>query len=241
MALLPLFNRKHALLGCGYLVNSTDRHSHILYGVDDGVKTKEESLAVLQYMEEQGVMEIWCTPHIMEDMPNSTEFLKARFQELSSEYTGKIRLNLAAEYMLDTVFESRLQARDLLVMEDDILLVETSTVAEPYNLLGTMQEILGAGYRPLFAHPERYRFLGEKDYHKLFEMGVRFQLNLGSLTGYYGEAARKKAEYLLKNGMYWCCGSDCHKLKSVAHQYSLKEISKNTLKLLLCLFSKTRL
>ena len=241
MALLPLFNRKHALLGSGYLVNSTDRHSHILYGVDDGVRTKEESLAVLQYMEEQGVMEIWCTPHIMEDMPNSTEFLKARFQELSSEYTGKIGLNLAAEYMLDTVFESRLKARDLLVMEDDILLVETSTVAEPYNLLGTMQEILGAGYRPLFAHPERYRFLGEKDYHKLFEMGVRFQLNLGSLTGYYGESARKKAEYLLKNGMYWCCGSDCHKLKSVAHQYSLKEISKNTLKLLLCLFSKTRL
>ena len=134
--------------------------------------------------------------------------------------------------MLDTVFESRLKSKDLLTMEDDILLVETSTIAEPYNLIASMQEIMSAGYRPLFAHPERYRFLSEKDFDKLYEMGVKFQLNIGSLTGYYGEAVKKKAEYLLSKGMYWCCGSDCHKLKSIVHQHSLKALSKNTIKLL---------
>ena len=232
MALLSLFNKKTSLQSSGYLNGFTDRHSHILFGVDDGVKTKEESLAVLQYMEEQGVRELWCTPHVMEDIPNTSDSLKARFEELKSEYKGSIKLNLAAEDMLDTVFDSRLKSKDLLTMEDDILLVETSTIAEPYNLMGTMQDIMSAGYRPLFAHPERYRFLAEKDFDRLYEMGVKFQLNLGSITGYYGESAKKKAEYILKKGMYLCSGSDCHKLKSIIHQHSINELSKNLVGLL---------
>lgn len=232
MALFSLFNTKQSLQSSGVLKGFADRHSHILFGVDDGLGNLEESLAVLQYMEQQGVNELWCTPHIMEDVANTTNFLKERFNELKENYKGGIKLNLAAEYMLDTVFETRLKEKDLLTMEDDILLVETSTVAEPYNFIGSMQEIMRAGYRPLFAHPERYRFLAEKDFNKLYELGVRFQLNIGSLTGYYGEAVKKKAEYLLSKGMYWCCGSDCHKLKSIVHQHSLKVLSKNTIKLL---------
>ena len=232
MALFSIFNTKQSLLSSGILKGSTDRHSHILFGVDDGIRTIEESLAVLQYMEEQGVKELWCTPHIMEDVANTTSFLKERFNELKENYKGGIKLNLAAEYMLDTVFEARFKEKDLLTMEDDILLVETSTVAEPYNLIGSMQEIMSAGYRPLFAHPERYRFLAEKDFIKLYEMGVRFQLNIGSLIGSYGEAVKKKAEYLLTKGMYWCYGSDCHKLKFIMHQHSLRALSKNTIRLL---------
>lgn len=232
MALFPFFSKKHSLQSSGILKGSTDRHSHILFGVDDGIKTLEDSLAVLQYMEGEGIKELWCTPHIMEDVANTTEFLKERFATLQNAYKGSIKLNLAAEYMLDTVFEQRLANRDLLTMEDDILLVETSTIAEPYNLTGTMQQIMSVGYRPLFAHPERYRFLKEKDFDQLHQMGVKFQLNLGSITGYYGDAAKKKAEYLLSKGMYWCSGSDCHKLKSTGAQFTRAELKKNTIKLL---------
>ena len=74
-----------------------DRHCHILFGVDDGVKTLEDSLAVLAYDEEVGIKEVWCTPHIMEDVPNTAGKLTKRFDELKAAYNGNIELHLAAE------------------------------------------------------------------------------------------------------------------------------------------------
>ena len=50
----------------------TDCHSHLLPGVDDGVRTAEESLRILEEMERQGIRKLWLTPHIMEDIPNTT-------------------------------------------------------------------------------------------------------------------------------------------------------------------------
>ena len=104
-----LFKPKCSLLSGGALKGMTDHHCHILFGVDDGLRTLEESLQVLEFMEKEGIVEVWCTSHVMEDTPNSTEELKARFEELQKAYSGSIRLHLAAEYMLDTVFEDRLQ------------------------------------------------------------------------------------------------------------------------------------
>ena len=77
----------------------------------------------------------------------------APIEELTKLYTGPIRLHLAAEYMIDTVFEARLEVGDLLTMEDDTLLMETSTIAPPYDLKGSLREAMSKGYRPLFAHP----------------------------------------------------------------------------------------
>ena len=230
MGLFGLFNPKRSLIESGILKGSTDRHSHILYGVDDGIKTPEDSLEVLKFQESLGVKEVWCTPHIMEDVPNTTDALKARFEGLKSIYRGPIRLHLAAEYMIDTVFESRLEAGDLLTMEDDTLLMETSTIAPPYDLKGSIRDAMSKGYRPLFAHPERCRFLEVKDCEELVEMGVRLQLNIASLTGYYGQSCRAKAETLLKKGLYSAYGSDCHRVKTIKEQYSRKEISKEMMK-----------
>ena len=89
-----------------------------------------------------------------------------------------------------------------------------------------------AGYHPLLAHPERYRYLEDKDYVKLNGMGVRFQLNLGSLTGYYGPTAQKKAKMILKNGWYSHYGSDCHRLSTVKEQYGRETLSDSDLALL---------
>ena len=220
MGLLGLFSSKRSLQDSGVLKGSVDRHSHILYGVDDGIKTPEDSLEVLKFEESLGVSEVWCTPHVMEDVPNTTEALKARFEELKKLYTGPIRLHLAAEYMIDTLFEARLEASDLLTMEDDTLLMETSTIAPPYDLKGSLRDAMSKGYRPLFAHPERCRFLEVKDCEELAEMGIRLQLNIASLTGYYGQSCRAKAEVLLKKGLYSTYGSDCHSVKTMKDQYS---------------------
>ena len=58
-----------------------------------------------------------------------------------------------------------------------------------------------------------------KDYADLHDMGVFFQVNLGSLVSYYGETARKKAEVLLEKGWYSAAGSDCHRLVAVRKQF----------------------
>ena len=62
-----------SLISSKVLEGASDRHSHILYGVDDGVKTPEEALAVIEYQAQAGVREIWCTPHVMEDVPYGSE------------------------------------------------------------------------------------------------------------------------------------------------------------------------
>lgn len=229
MAIFGLFNCKKQLGQSGLFQGATDRHSHILPGVDDGVKTLEESLEVLAYGESLGIKHWWCTPHIMEDCANTTTELKERFTSLCQAYKGSIKLHLAAEYMLDTVFEQRFKERDLLTMEDETLLVEASVIAEPYDFTGMLKDILSTGYRPLLAHPERYRYLTEKDFEKLHDMGVQFQLNLGSVTGYYGPVAEKKAKWILKKGWYTTAGSDCHRLSALKKQYSIPAVTKKVL------------
>ena len=220
---------KQSLLSSGILKGSVDSHSHILFGVDDGVRTLEESLAILEYEESLGVKELWCTPHIMEDSANRTEDLKERFGQLQQAYTGPIRIRLAAEYMLDTVFEQRLADKDLLTMDNDTLLIETSTWTPPVGLYETLRDIQSSGYRPLFAHPERYRFLNEAGYERLKKLGIHFQLNLASLVGFYGETAMHKAEWLLEHGYYTEVGSDCHRHKLIKEQYERKVLTKKTI------------
>ena len=223
-----LFNRRRSILESGLLKGAVDQHSHILYGLDDGVKTQEDSLAILRFLEEQGVSEVWFTPHVMEDVPNTTEGIRARFEELRAVYAGGLQLHLAAEYMIDTLFEVRLARRDLLEHGEDVVLVETSAIAPPINLWSVLDQMLKSGYRPLIAHPERYRYMGRDDYQELRNMGCILQLNLPSIVGFYGETVRQRAEYLLDKGWYRMVGSDCHRFKAIQTQYSAKELKKDT-------------
>ena len=223
-----LFNRRTSILESGLLKSAVDQHSHILYGLDDGVKTQEDSLTILRFLEEQGVSEVWFTPHVMEDVPNTTEGIRARFEELKAVYAGGLQLHLAAEYMIDTLFEDRLARRDLLEHGEDVVLVETSAIAPPINLWSVLNQMLKSGYHPLIAHPERYRYMGRDDYRELHDMGCILQLNLPSIVGFYGETARQRAEYLLDKGWYRMVGSDCHRFKAIQAQYSAKELKKDT-------------
>jgi tyrosine-protein phosphatase YwqE len=230
MGIFNMFGRKkQSFMTSGVLNGATDSHCHILFGVDDGVRTLEEALSVLKYDEEAGITDVWCTPHIMEDSAPETATLKARFEELQQAYDGPVRLHLAAEYMLDTVFEQKFRDRDLLTMDNDTVLVETSTWTPPVGLYETFREIQSAGYRPLFAHPERYRYLNEPSYERLRKLGIHFQLNLPSLVGFYGDTAQQKAEWLLNQGYYTEIGSDCHRFRLIHEQFERKVLSKETI------------
>lgn len=232
---MGLFNRKKSLLEFGVLDGATDRHSHILFGVDDGVASLDESLQILAFYESHGLKDLWLTPHVMEDIPNGTEALKARFEELFRAYVpegecgnARVRLHLAAEYMLDMLFEERLEKGDFLTMEENRVLVETSFLQAPYDFYGKLSRLMSAGYRPLLAHVERYHYMKKEDYDKLQDMGVEMQLNVGSLLGNYGQGAQHRADYLLSRGAYSCAGSDCHRFSSLLHQFSESRISKSS-------------
>lgn len=213
-----LFNKTTTLRESGLLNGLTDWHSHILPGVDDGVKTMEESILILKLFEELGVKKVWLTPHIMEDYPNTTADLRSRFNELQKEWNGNVEIALAAENMLDNLFEERLEANDLLPIgeEGNHLLVETSYYTPPYGMDDMIETIFSKGYFPILAHPERYRYMEEKDYKKLHERGVKMQLNYLSLAGGYGEQAKKKAEWLLDKGFIGYSGSDIHKSEIIS-------------------------
>ena len=172
----------------------TDWHSHILFGVDDGVETLDDSLEILDAYAAMGFSRVWLTPHIMEDVPNTPDGLRRRFAELKNAYSGPIELRLAAENMIDPLFEKRLADGDLL------------PIGERGDHLLT--EIKSKGFFPVLAHPERYRYMDERDYRWLKENDIKFQSNLFSLLGIYGPEAARKADWLLRQGMTDMLGSD---------------------------------
>ena len=208
------FVSRQTMKDSGLLVGSPDYHSHILPGVDDGVQTMDEALEILACFERQGVAALWLTPHVMEDIPNTTERLRLCFARLKAEYKGGVKLNLAAEYMLDTLFDARLADNDLLPLgeQGNHILVETSFFNPPMCLYDTVARIKSKGYYPLLAHPERYLYMCEKDYRTLKAAGVKFQLNWASLAGHYGSRVKKKALWLVGKNMYDVAGSDTHSL-----------------------------
>lgn len=225
------FSSKQTLIKQGIFQGFTDHHSHILPGVDDGVKTMEDAIAIITDYTQLGVKEIWLTPHIQEFMPNTTEHLNDVFQQLQSQVSGVQNcptIHLAAEYMLDPLFTERLKAKELLFHslpgKEPRLLVETSYFCPPMGFWDIIREIMSQGIRPILAHPERYRYMTSEDYSRLHDMGVILQMNLPSILGFYGKDACKRANKLLKCGFYSLYGTDIHS-KELLHMLHKEKTS----------------
>ena len=210
-----LFQKKHSLVDSGILQGMTDIHSHVLPGVDDGSPDIPTSLELLEWMEALGIRQVWCTPHVMEDYQNHHPLLEQAFQELKQAYSGSIELHLSSEYMLDASFGERLP-NQVLPLGKHHLLVETSYMYGPVGMDNLLLDTFNAGYRPIIAHPERYMYMEEADYQAYKKKGYEFQLNLMSLSGYYGRRPQAVSEVLLKKGWYDYVGSDLHHLRRYA-------------------------
>ena len=200
---------------------STDLHSHIIPGIDDGSKTLEESIAMLRAMQNIWYSKVITTPHIMVDVyRNTPKIVREKLELLREEANSKglsIEIDAAAEYYLDDGFLEHLNSGDILSFGDKYLLFETSYMDKPINMEEMIFEIQSAGFKPVLAHPERYRYINdmEVEYSKLKKLGVLFQLNLNSLIGGYGKSAKQKAEFLIKKGWISFLGSDAHSLKHI--------------------------
>ena len=226
-----LFTRKKLLWP-----GMTDVHTHLLPGVDDGFSSEKDSLAMLAFLEGQGVERIFLTPHIMADLAkNRKDYLRDRFETFREDCAHiHIDLHLAAEYMLDECFYERME-EGLLSYDGKHVLVEVSCLQAPGDLFEKLYDIQLNGFVPVFAHPERYGFWKMEDLMKLKEHGCKFQLNLFSLAGFYGTLPRKTAGSLLKNGCYDYTGTDIHSLNycRAYESFSLKKDQFEAVKLLI--------
>ena len=205
----------------------TDIHSHLIPDIDDGVKTMEESLAMIRQFSELGFKKLVTTPHVMSDFyKNTSEIILSgveKVREAVKQEGIDMKIAAAAEYYVDEFFLPKLKNERLLAIDDKYLLFELSYINPPDNIRGIIFEINVHNFTPLLAHPERYNYWYEKydEYHKLKETGALFQLNINSLTGYYGKAAKRTAEYLIDNNLIDFIGSDLHGQR---HMNSLKQI-----------------
>lgn len=219
--MLNLFKKKknqHPLPD--YLPFNTDIHSHILPGIDDGSPNIETSLQLIEGLCKLGIKKTIATPHIIGDLyRNNAQTIISALNKLKKACAEKgfdIEITAAAEYMLDDYFMELLKKDEpLLTLHKNIILTEIPFSSTPENLEEIVAVITGKGYKAILAHPERYNFFQTKveKYSSLIKMGFSLQINLLSLTGYYGSKAEKAAKYILDNNMANLVGTDLHHLK----------------------------
>jgi tyrosine-protein phosphatase YwqE len=202
-------------------VLTVDLHSHFIPGIDDGSQNMEESLTLLRGMADLGYKKVITTPHIMVDAyKNTPEIITSGLEDVRQAIVQagiEIEIDAAAEYYLDDGFLLLLEKGNLMPVNDEYLLFETSYISKPLQLEEMIFEIGAAGYTPLMAHPERYRYIRnpEKEYTRLKDLGVKFQVNLNSFGGHYGKSAQTLVSFIKEKGMIDFLGSDVHHKKQV--------------------------
>jgi tyrosine-protein phosphatase YwqE len=223
------FFKKTPLLS-SYSFLGLDFHSHLLPGIDDGAPDMETSLDLIQRLQEMGFEQLYTTPHVMADLyPNNPEIIRAKLAEVQ-EALAVARINItigaAAEYLMDEAFGEKIKRGELLTLPGKRVLVEMSFISEPPNLGQYIFELQTQGYKVILAHPERYLFLRDQfhRYAQLRAQGVELQLNLLSLTGYYGKPIRDNAIALLKAGLVDYLATDLHHER---HADNLEQLLRN--------------
>ena len=198
-----------------------DIHSHLIPGIDDGSQSMEESLTLLRGLEALGYEKVITTPHIMSDSyRNNAEIITSGVYHLrraAREAGISLHIDAAAEYYLDDAFYQEMKKQSIMDIVGKYILFESSYFAKPMQMEEMIFAIGAAGYTPLLAHPERYRYIKdpEKEFTRFKDLGVHFQVNLNSFGGHYGKKAKMLANYLNTAGMIDFLGSDTHHKKHV--------------------------
>lgn len=194
-----------------------DIHSHILYGVDDGAKDIQESIAMLKDAKEQGVDTIIATPHYRHGMfayPN--ELIEKNFARLKHEAEKlSVELYLGTEQHVNSMTMEYIESGRCHTLADSayVLMEYKYEVEFPY-IKESVQEVLRHGYIPIVAHIERYRCMEKLEYVEfLREIGAMIQVNADAIIGKDGFRAKGYTKKLLKNRLVDFVGSDSHGIK----------------------------
>lgn len=210
-------SKKRVPVYSGFSWLAQDIHSHILPGIDDGSPDIDTSLQLLQSLSATGINKFICTPHIISDMYHNTpQTINEALTRLKKAVRDKgipVELSAAAEYMLDDHFMELLRKKEpLLTLTKNYILTELSYSTPPEKLEQISFEININNYQPLMAHPERYPYYHKNyaAYTRMKELGFLLQVNLLSLTGYYGKKVAKAAKFILENDLADFVGTDLH-------------------------------
>jgi protein-tyrosine phosphatase len=193
----------------------TDIHSHLLAGLDDGVKTQKEAIDLVAHFHKLGYQKLITTPHISTDYyRNEPEGITKALVELNDALKAEaipVVIEAAAEYYLDEELIKKVDSKEkLLTFGQSYLLFETNFLTEPYQLNNFIFKAITQGYKPILAHPERYAYMTLEKAEELKNRGVLLQLNILSLVGFYSRPIQQLAYKLIDKGWIDLLGSDCH-------------------------------
>ena len=201
----------------GFSWLAQDIHSHILPGIDDGSPDIETSLQLLQSLSDAGINKFICTPHVIGDMyrntPQTINDALEKLKKALHQNGMSMEISAAAEYMMDDHFLELLRNKQpLMKLRKNYILTELSYSTAPEKLEKISFEININNYQPLMAHPERYPYYHNNydAYYRMKELGFLLQVNLLSLTGYYGKNVAKAAKFILENKLADFVGTDLH-------------------------------
>ncbi len=188
-----------------------DMHSHILYGLDDGAGTLDDSLAMLKAAAGAGVTEVTATPHVR-SRGFKREIAKERLKELQTSF-GRISLCLGYELHCNVLAQCGLDcALDYCTEGTRELLLEFDPLVLPVNLERIIYRLQNRGILVRVAHPERYADI-QKDpsiAQRLSEMGCELQISAGSLLDYPWSSRKICALKLIKAKIPCLLASDAH-------------------------------
>lgn len=189
-----------------------DIHSHILYGIDDGSNSYQQSIDILKSLEERGVTDIVATPHyIIGTNYNSDN--KKKF-DLINKLQEKTNINLYVgnEVYIDTDIIKYIKNNQISTINNSRYLLMELPLNEKLECANEIVfELRNNGIVPIIAHPERYHYLTLDDLKKFIDQGCLLQGNVTSLLGKYGKNAKHNLELLLKKRMIHILGTDTHR------------------------------
>ena len=200
---------------------ATDIHCHLVPGVDDGSSSASLSADFIEQMQQWGITRIFASPHVTQDLfENSQADLDVALGELQAELTrrgNQIFLDRSAEYRIDDFSKSQIFSGEAKTLPNNYIIVENSFIQEPWGLDQFLFDLKVKGYKPILAHPERYFYYHgkRKRYDEIHSAGTLFQVNLLSLSGYYGKDEKAIAKYLVDKGYVDFLGTDIHKQSHV--------------------------
>ena len=205
------FNKKQQKLFEGFV----DLHNHLLPAIDDGSKSVDESMLMMDIYADLGVEKVITTPHIYKDLyPNTKQSIQTAFTKLqnSSENHEVELVGFAAEYLVDEFFMSNVKSKkQQLCCFGSHILIEIPFFDQLKRLNEALFLLQDQGYLPILAHPERYAVLQTIEaVETLKRKGAKMQLNALSIIGYYGPEVQKKASLCLKKGLFDFIGTDAH-------------------------------
>jgi len=190
-----------------------DIHSHVLYGMDDGAKTRDDSLRMLEMAAVSGTTDIVATPHANSRYRYRPDLIDEQIADLNASVEG-IRVHRGCDFHLqaDNIQDAVANPQKYTINGHGYLMVEFPDILIFRNVDAILGQLLDAGLIPVITHPERNTLLQPRinDLARWVEKGCCLQVTAGSVTGRFGKAAQRFSEQLLARGLVHVIASDAH-------------------------------